>query len=38
MDEKFEQQLKYIGLPGVIANWDHYMTIAEQGKFSRFVC
>lgn len=34
MDEKFEQKLKYIGLRGVIANWDHYMEIAEQGNFS----
>jgi len=34
MDEKLGQQLKYIGLPGVVANWDHYMEVAEQGNFS----
>lgn len=34
MDEKLEQKLKYIGLRGLIANWDHYMDVAEKGKFS----
>jgi DNA replication protein DnaC len=34
MDEKLEQMLKYIGLRGLLANWDHYMDIAEKGSFS----
>jgi DNA replication protein DnaC len=34
MDEKLEQKLKYIGLRGLVANWDHYMDVSEKGKFS----
>lgn len=34
MDEQFEQMLKYVGLRGVLANWDHYMEISEKGSFS----
>ena len=34
MDENLEQMLKYIGLRGLSANWDHYMDIAKKGNFS----
>ena len=34
MDDQFEQMLKYIGLRGLLANWDHYMEISEKGNFS----
>ena len=34
MDEEFEKMLKYLGLRGLLANWDHYITIAKKGSFS----
>jgi len=34
MDDELEKQLKYIGLRGLLANWDHYIEIAQKGSFS----
>jgi DNA replication protein DnaC len=34
MDEELEKMLKYIGLRGLLANWDHYMAVAKKGNFS----
>ncbi len=34
MDEDFEIMLKYLGLRGLLANWDHYIDIAKKGSFS----
>ena len=34
MDEKFEQMLKYVRLSGLLANWDHYIELAEKNDFS----
>ncbi|MCD4721727.1 MAG: ATP-binding protein, partial [Desulfobacula sp.] len=34
MDEEFEKMLKYLGLRGLLANWDHYTDIAKKGSFS----
>ena len=34
MDEEFEKMLKYLGLRGLLANWDHYIGIAKKGGFS----
>lgn len=34
MDEEFEKMLKYLGLRGLLANWDHYIGIAKKGSFS----
>jgi len=34
MDEEFEKMLKYLGLRGLLANWDHYIDIAKKGSFS----
>lgn len=34
MDEEFEKMLKYLGLRGLLANWDHYIGIARKGGFS----
>ncbi len=34
MDEKLEKMLKYLGLRGLLANWDHYIGIAKKGNFS----
>ncbi|MCD4677744.1 MAG: ATP-binding protein [Desulfobacula sp.] len=33
MDE-LEKMLKYLGLRGLLANWDHYIGIAKKGGFS----
>ena len=34
MDGELEKMLKYLGLRGLLANWDHYIHIAKQGSFS----
>ncbi len=34
MDEEFEKKLKYLGLRGLLANWDHYIGVAKKGSFS----
>ena len=34
MDEALIKMLKYIRLPGLLSNWDHYLKIAQKGKFS----
>lgn len=34
MDEELIKMLKYIRLPGLIANWDHYLTTANKGNYS----
>lgn len=34
MDEKFAEMLKYIGMRGLLANWDDYISIAQKGSFS----
>ncbi len=34
MDDELEERLKYIGLRGLLANWDHYLEVAQKGSFS----
>lgn len=34
MDEELIKMLKYIRLPGLLANWDHCLAIADKGNFS----
>ena len=34
MDEEFAEMLKYIGMRGLLANWDDYISIAQKGSFS----
>ena len=34
MDEEFEKMLKYLGLRGLLVNWDQYIGIAKKGNFS----
>jgi len=34
MDEEFVKKLKYLHLAGLIANWDHYLSVAGKGNFS----
>lgn len=34
MDEELEKILKYLGLRGLITNWDHYIDLAKKGSFS----
>lgn len=34
MDEQLTQLLKYIRLPGLLANWDRYLSIAQKGNYS----
>ncbi len=34
MDEQLEKMLKYLGLRGLIANWDHCIGVAKKGNFS----
>ena len=34
MNEKFEQMLRYVRLSGLLANWDHYIELAEKDDFS----
>jgi len=34
MDKELEKMLKYLGLRGLFANWDHYMGIAKKSSFS----
>ena len=34
MDEDLLTMLKYLKLPGLIANWDHYLALADKGNFS----
>jgi len=34
MDEEFIKMLTYIGMRGLIANWEHYISIAQKGNFS----
>jgi len=34
MDDELENMLKYLGLRGLLANWDHYIGIAKKGSFS----
>jgi DNA replication protein DnaC len=34
MDEELIKMLKYIRLPGLLANWDHYLATAAKGNFS----
>jgi len=34
MDEELEKMLRYLGLRGLLANWDHYTGIAKKGSFS----
>ncbi len=34
MDEELKEMLKYIGMRGLLANWDHYISIAQKSSFS----
>jgi hypothetical protein len=34
MDEELKKMVVYLGLRGLIANWDHYLGIAKKGSFS----
>ena len=34
MDEELIKMLKYIRLPGLLANWDHYLEAAGNGNYS----
>ena len=34
MDEELETMLKYIRLPGLLANWNTYLTTAGQNNYS----
>ncbi len=34
MDEELKEMLKYIGMRGLLVNWDHYIPIAQKGSFS----
>ncbi len=34
MNEELEAMLKYLGLRGLIANWDHYIGIGKKGSYS----
>jgi len=34
MDEELIKMLKYIRLPGLLANWDHYLGAAGKGNYS----
>ena len=34
MDEELAEMLKYIGMRGLLANWDHYISIAQNRSFS----
>ena len=34
MDKEFEKMLKYLGLRGLLANWDNYIDIDKKGSFS----
>ncbi len=34
MDEELTKMLKYIRLPGLLANWNHYLEIATKGNYS----
>ena len=35
MDEELIKMLKYIRLPGLLANWDHYLATAGKGNYSQ---
>jgi len=34
MDEEFAEMLKYIGMRGLLANWEDYISIAQKSNFS----
>ena len=34
MDEELKKMVAYLGLRGLIANWDHYLGLAKQDSFS----
>jgi len=34
MNDELIATLKYLGLRGLLANWDHYIAIAQKGNFS----
>lgn len=34
MDEELKEKLKYIRLTGLVANWDHYLKVAQDNDFS----
>jgi DNA replication protein DnaC len=34
MNEELEAMLKYLGLRGLIVNWDHYIDIGKKGSYS----
>lgn len=34
MDEELIKMLKYLRLSGLLANWDHYLKMAEKGNLS----
>jgi DNA replication protein DnaC len=34
MDEEIREKIKYIGMRGLLDNWEHYMTIAQKDNFS----
>ena len=34
MDEELKKMVTYLGLRGLIGNWDHYLDIAKKGSFS----
>ncbi len=34
MDEKLVEMIKYLRMPGLTANWDHYLKVAQKGNFS----
>lgn len=34
MDEELIKKLKYLRLAGLLANWDHYLSVAGKGSFS----
>lgn len=34
MEEKYAEMLKYIGMKGLLANWDHYIALAQKKRYS----
>ncbi len=34
MDEELKRMVTYLGLRGLITNWDHYLDIAKKSSFS----
>ena len=34
MNEELEEMIKYVGMRGLLANWDDYISIAVKGNYS----